>query len=146
MTENPNTEPQTLSETLAALNDELMDTASQSAAQAFNMGCMLGGLGVVLAVGLATILSHWVTGMVALIISGMLAVSLANLVSSRSYQGNLKLAFDQHARPRLPEIQQRFDVSLAEIQQAAREELPAEAPLVQLLSNLRDESWEPNQQ
>ncbi|MEE4609089.1 MAG: hypothetical protein V2L15_09390, partial [Desulfobacteraceae bacterium] len=76
--------------------------------------------------------------MVALIISALLAISLANLVSSRSYQSNLKLAFEQHVRPRLPEIQQGFDLSLAEIQQAAREELPAEAPLVQLLSNLRD--------
>lgn len=135
MTEDQMQIPETLPETLEALNNELLDTASQSAAQAFNVGCLLSALGIVTFVILATFLSHWVTGMIVLIITSMLAISLANLLAARSYQGNLKITFKRQIVPQLPDIQSRFGLTSEQLMQAARTALPEDAPLVQELAD-----------
>lgn len=131
--ENDKLQPESLPGLIDALNTQLLDESAESAARAFNLGCVLSGLVVGIVVTVTFLLSHWVTAFITLLITVLVAVSAASLLSVRARYNNMVRIYEESIVPKMQTIIQDGKLSYEQWHALVAETLPEDASLVLLL-------------
>jgi uncharacterized membrane protein YdbT with pleckstrin-like domain len=127
-------EPKDLATIIEELNEKMLDEAAESSAQAFNVGCIISVFAVATIAILTWVFSHWVSALIALTISSLLATSASALIAMRSREGNLKFTFQKVIQPQIEEILQEYDIDQDEFIIQVYDTLSPESPLAQAFS------------
>jgi hypothetical protein len=126
-------EPKTPSSLVEELNEKMIEAAASSAAQAFNISCLMSVLIIAVLVTLAYIFSHLVTAIITLLMTLLIATSLAALLSMRARNGNIPLTYQREIEPQIVSALGEFNLSRHEFDTLADDILPTGAPLKQFL-------------
>ena len=125
------TEPKDLATLIEELNEKMLDEAAESSAQAFNVGCIISVFAIATVTILTWIISHWVSALIALTISSLLATSASALIALRSREGNQKFTFQKVIQPQIEEILQEYGIDQDEFIVQVYDTLSPESPLAQ---------------
>lgn len=131
--ENDKVQPERLPGLIEELNTQLLDESAESAARAFNLGCVLSGLVVGVVVTVTFLLSHWVTAFITLMITVLVAVGAASLLSVRARYNNMVRIYQDSVLPKMEIVIQDENISNEQWQALVAETLPEDASLALLL-------------
>ena len=126
-------QPEGLPDLIEELNTQLLDESAESAARAFNLGCVLSGLVVGVVVTVTFLLSHWVTAFITLLITVLVAVGAASLLSVRARYNNMVRIYQESIFPKMQTIIQDEDICNEEWHALVAETLPEDTSLALLL-------------
>ncbi len=93
-----------LSDLIEELNTQLLDESAAIAARAFNLGCLLSGLVVGVVVTVTWLLSHWVTALIALIMTVLIAIGVSSLLALRARYTNMVRIYRESIAPEMKQI------------------------------------------
>ncbi len=130
------TEPTSPVALLWDLHQAMDERLNQNVNHAFNLGCLLSMAPGAILVLLTFLISkgNISATLLAILIAAMLMLAAANLLAYLSRRATAQVFYQQHAAPRIQSALAVYHTSLHELYHLACQELPDNAPLVQLLS------------
>jgi hypothetical protein len=132
--EHPPSPQDEITAVIEALNTQLMDESAENAAHAFNLGCILSGLLVGVIVILVWLWRHWIAAFMALLLTGLIAVSISTYIANRARANSISHIYEQNIQPQIQDILQQHKLSHDEWQALVAETLSEEAPLRLMVS------------
>jgi len=124
---------------LARTSNEQLEGASQASAyRAFNLGCMLG-IVPALIVGLISFITanfSWIAGVMAALIMLIAAMGFAGLAAYLTRARRMQRIFEEQVYPELKQDLAALQVDMPTFLEIATDELPSNAALVHLLSQM----------
>jgi hypothetical protein len=124
-----------LSSLASGANERLETAGRNSANQAFNLGCSIGLLPVVLVAVLVFLLGHanWLAAAAALLLSGALVLVLANLAAYTARNNVIQRTYKEQVNPDIQHALIDLGISKQRFLEQAKQSLPVGATLRKFL-------------
>jgi hypothetical protein len=126
---------QELTNLIESLNTTLLDESADSAETAFNISCFLSVLVIIVSALLALILHHWITAVLVLVMTTLLATGVSTLLAMRARTGNLTVTYERLVIPQIDTALDQYDITRQQFEDYAITVLPKGAPLGQYFSS-----------
>lgn len=116
------------------LNTQMLDEAAEDAARAFNLGCALSGFFVGTITALAWLLSNWIAGLIALLMTVLISIGVSTLLATRARNNNLARIYHQSIKTQLQEEVHRSGIASEQWESLVEETLSDDSPLVLMMA------------
>jgi len=125
---------QELTDLVESLNTRMMEDPADSAETAFNISCFLSLIVIVVSTILALIFLHWVSAVILLVMTTMIATGISIFLAMRARSGNLVVTYNKVVEPQIETAMRQHDLTRPQFDEFAQSVLPAGAPLNHFLS------------
>ncbi len=114
---------------IESLNTTLLDESADSAETAFNISCFISVIVIIISATLALILHHWVTAVIVLVMTTLLATGISTLLAMRAHSGNLTVTYKRLVIPQIGTALNQYGLTRQQFEEFAKSVLPEGAPL-----------------
>jgi len=126
-------ENQELPTLIEELNTQLLEETAAVAARAFNLGCVLSGLVVGVVVTITWVLTHWLTAIIALVMTVLVAVGVSSILALRARYNNMLRIYQESIVPKMQEAMSEHGFDVDQWQSLVEETLPEDASMKLML-------------